>query len=63
MLVKVWKKIVKIQGMLHWGEVKVIYKIVWVRWSNVCKPKKFRGFEIQDLRVVNLDIFGKWRWW
>lgn len=35
MVVKVWKKIVKIQRRLMWDCVKGVSKITWVRWSNV----------------------------
>lgn len=36
-------------------------KITWVRWFDVCKPKRFSGLGVHDLRLVNLVMLGKWR--
>lgn len=36
--------------------------IMWVRWSNVCKPKSGGGLVVRDLRAVYVSLRGKWRW-
>ncbi|GAU30313.1 hypothetical protein TSUD_211700 [Trifolium subterraneum] len=37
-------------------------KIAWVSWDKICRPKNRGGLGIQDFRVVNLVLLGKWRW-
>lgn len=34
----------------------------WVRWSYVCKSKRFGGLGVRNLRLVNLALFCKWTW-
>jgi hypothetical protein len=34
----------------------------WVKWEDVCKPKKDAGLGIRDLRLANLSLLAKWRW-
>lgn len=36
--------------------------ISWIKWEDVCKPKKFGGFGVRNLWLVNLALRGKWRW-
>lgn len=33
MLMKVWKKLIRIHRRFFWGWVKEISKVLWVRWS------------------------------
>jgi hypothetical protein len=33
-----------------------------VKWEDVCKPKRFGGLGVRDLRVVNISLLTKWRW-
>jgi hypothetical protein len=37
-------------------------KTCWVKWSDVCKPRKDGGLGIKDLRLVNISLLTKWRW-
>ena len=37
-------------------------KIAWVRWENVCKPKKEGGLGVRDVTKFNAALLGKWRW-
>jgi hypothetical protein len=37
-------------------------RISWVKWTDICKPKKEGGLGIRDLRLVNLSLLAKWRW-
>ncbi|MCI14824.1 putative non-LTR retroelement reverse transcriptase, partial [Trifolium medium] len=37
-------------------------KVCWVKWEEVCKPKKEGGLGVRDLRLVNLSLLAKWRW-
>jgi hypothetical protein len=60
--VKVWKEIVRIQRNFLWGGLSKRRKISWVKWTEICKPKKDGGLGIRDLRLVNLSLLAKWRW-
>ncbi|GAU32685.1 hypothetical protein TSUD_145590 [Trifolium subterraneum] len=62
MSVIVWKKIVQIQWNFLWGGHKSVRKIAWVSWDKVCQSKRDGGLGIIDLRAVNLELLGKWRW-
>lgn len=61
MLVKVWRRLVRIQREFLWGEVGGGRKINWVKWSKVCQPKEKGGLGIRDIRLVNLSLLAKWR--
>ncbi|XP_045791386.1 uncharacterized protein LOC123886091 [Trifolium pratense] len=37
-------------------------KTCWVKWEEICKPKKEGGLGIRDLRFVNVSLLAKWRW-
>jgi hypothetical protein len=62
MPVKVWREVVKIQRNFLWSGLSKRRRISWVKWSDICKPKKEGGLGIRDLRVVNLSLLAKWRW-
>jgi hypothetical protein len=62
MPVKVWKEVVKIQRDFLWGGLSKKTRICWVRWNDICKPKKEAGLGIKDLRMVNISLLTKWRW-
>jgi hypothetical protein len=34
----------------------------WVKWSEICKPKKEGGLGVKDLRLMNASLLSKWRW-
>ncbi|KAK2381610.1 hypothetical protein QL285_069201 [Trifolium repens] len=34
----------------------------WVKWDDICKPKKEAGLGIRELRLMNLSLLAKWRW-
>jgi hypothetical protein len=59
---KVWKEVVKIQRAFLWGGLSRRNKVCWVKWDDVCKPKKEAGLGIRDLRLMNLSLLAKWRW-
>lgn len=52
----------KIQQRFLWEGVKGEFKIIWVRWVDVCKPKKLGGLSICNLHLFNFSLLGKWRW-
>jgi hypothetical protein len=56
------KKIVRMQREFLWGGVKGGRKIIWVKWSVVCKERKKGGLGVRDIRLVNLSLLAKWRW-
>ena len=62
MPVEVWKQIVRLQRCFLWGGSKGGNKISWASWSNICKPKREGALGVRDIRLVNLALFGKWRW-
>ncbi|GAU09987.1 hypothetical protein TSUD_393040 [Trifolium subterraneum] len=37
-------------------------KICWVKWDDICRPKKEAGLGLRDLRLVNSSLLAKWRW-
>jgi hypothetical protein len=37
-------------------------RINWVKWADICKPKKEGGLGIKDVRLVNMSLLAKWRW-
>lgn len=42
--------------------MKAESKISWVKWYDVCKPKKDGGLGVRVFHVVNLSLLTKWRW-
>jgi hypothetical protein len=34
----------------------------WVKWDEICKPKKEGGLGVKNLKVMNLSLLTKWRW-
>ena len=36
--------------------------ILWVRWADVCKPRKEGGLGVKDLGGFNLALLAKWAW-
>ncbi|MCI14188.1 RNA-directed DNA polymerase (Reverse transcriptase), partial [Trifolium medium] len=58
MPVKVWKEVVKIQRTFLWGGLSKRHRICWVKWDDICKPKKEARLGIRDPRLVN---FSFWR--
>jgi hypothetical protein len=59
---KVWKEVVKIQRSFLWGGLAKRNKTCWVKWNDICKPKREGGLGIRDLRLINLSLLAKWRW-
>ncbi|GAU33007.1 hypothetical protein TSUD_358740 [Trifolium subterraneum] len=55
MPVKVWRELVKIQRKFLWGGLSNHAKTGWVKWDDICRPKKEA-----DLGLRNL--LAKWRW-
>jgi hypothetical protein len=62
MPVKVWHEVVKIQRKFFWGGIGSRRKTCWVKWTEICKPKKEGGLGIKDLRLMNTSLLAKWRW-
>jgi hypothetical protein len=62
MPVKVWHEVVKIQRNFFWGGLASRRSMCWVKWSEICKPKKEGGLGIKDLRLMNKSLLAKWRW-
>ncbi|GAU29820.1 hypothetical protein TSUD_223660 [Trifolium subterraneum] len=62
MPLKVWREVVRIQRNFLWGGLTKRRRINWVKWEDLCKPKKEGGLGIRNLRLVNLSLLTKWRW-
>jgi hypothetical protein len=62
MPVKVWREVVKIQRDFFWGGLSCKRKLCWVKWEDICKPKKEGGLGVKNLRLMNLSLLAKWRW-
>jgi hypothetical protein len=62
MPVKVWREVVKIQRKFLWGGLADKNKTCWVKWGDICKPKKEGGLGVRDLRLLNISLLTKWRW-
>jgi hypothetical protein len=60
--VKVWREVVKIQRTFLWGGLSNRRKVCWVKWKDICRPKKDGGLGIRDVRIMNLSLLAKWRW-
>jgi len=58
----VWRKVVKIQHDFLWGGGRGGRKLCWVKWSEVCQPKRNGCLGVRDIRLVNLSLLAKWRW-
>ena len=39
-----------------------VRKISWVKWEDVCRPKKEGGMGVRDVTKFNIALLGKWRW-
>ncbi|PNX73974.1 ribonuclease H, partial [Trifolium pratense] len=59
---KVWREVVKIQRKFLWSGLSNKNKISWVKWDDVCRPKKDGGLGVRDLKLTNLSLLAKWRW-
>ncbi|MCH80013.1 LINE-1 reverse transcriptase like, partial [Trifolium medium] len=59
---KVWREMVKMQRKFLWSGLSVRAKTCWVKWDDICRPKKEAGLGIRDLRLVNISLLAKWRW-
>jgi hypothetical protein len=62
MPMKVWREVVKIQRKFLWSGLADKNKTCWVKWEDICKPKKEGGLGVRDLRLVNISLLTKWRW-
>jgi hypothetical protein len=58
----VWREVVKIQRKFLWSGLTTLRKISWVRWDEVCKPKKEGGLGIRNVKLTNDSLLAKWRW-
>jgi hypothetical protein len=56
------KEVVRIQQKFLWSGLSNRSKISWVKWEDVCKPKKEGGLGVRDLRLTNISLLAKWRW-
>jgi hypothetical protein len=62
LLVKVRKKVIRIQREFLWGGVKGGKKVSWVKWEVICKDKSKGGLGVCSINFVNLSLLSKWRW-
>jgi hypothetical protein len=60
--VQVWKIVKRIQREFLWGCRRGSKRVNWIKWEDVCKPKRLGGLGVRDLRLVNISLLTKWRW-
>jgi len=53
---KTWKLVVQIQRNFLWDGSSGVKKILWIRWSNVYRPRGESDLEEKDLRLMNLSF-------
>jgi len=34
-------------------------KIIWMKWTTICKPKECGGFDIKDIKSSNEALLAK----
>ncbi|XP_022028823.1 uncharacterized protein LOC110929940 [Helianthus annuus] len=59
---KVIKALDAIRRDFTWGRKAGKYKIRWIVWGKMTKPRQQGGFGLGDLRSANLALMAKW-WW
>ncbi|KAF1870526.1 hypothetical protein Lal_00025630 [Lupinus albus] len=59
---KVISKLTSLQRNFLWSNKSGVRGIPLVVWSEVCKPKRFRGLGVKDLSHFNEALLGKWKW-
>ncbi|KAL8469522.1 hypothetical protein ACS0TY_032389 [Phlomoides rotata] len=59
---QVIKDLTKVQHFFLWGGDDVNSKIPRVKWSIVCKKKKYGGLGIREMGKFNRALVGKWIW-
>ncbi|KEH33332.1 transmembrane protein, putative [Medicago truncatula] len=62
MLVKVWKKVMRIQRGFLWEGVGGGKKISLVKWDIICTKKSKGGLGVRNVKMVNLSLLAKWKW-
>lgn len=58
----VWNEVVKIQRKFLLSGLSYRRRISWMKWDEVCKPKREGGLRVCDLRLTNISLLAKRRW-
>ena len=61
-LVDVANRIEKLQRDFLWGVIDESHKFNMVNWAQVCRPLKYGGLGVRNLRKFNQALLGKWLW-
>jgi hypothetical protein len=61
-LVKVLKKVTRIQREFLWGGARGGRKVCWVKWKKVCQPRGKGGLGVRDVKLMNMSLLAKWKW-
>ena len=59
---KVRIRLEKIQREFLWGDVEGRRRIHLVRWTAICKDKKYGGLGLRHLKDFNHALLRKWLW-
>ena len=63
--VKVIKKVEAIQRkfLCGGGRGRGRKNICWVSWRKVCQPRGKGGLGVGDIKLANISLLAKWKWW
>lgn len=55
-------KLRSLQCSFFWGSDEHSRNMAWIRWEEVCRPKKDGGLGIKNLQLFNSALLYKWVW-
>lgn len=56
------QKLTSIQRNFLWGSKEGEKKVAWIKWDELCRPKREGGLGYKDLISLNHALLGKWVW-
>ncbi|CAI0546189.1 unnamed protein product [Linum tenue] len=56
------KEIKRAIALFWWGQQQEEGKTHWLKWKELCRPKKLGGMGFRNLQSFNLALLGKQLW-